>query len=565
MLGEVDVRPLENWLNVNGRRVRIEPKSMEVLLALAEVDGRTLGREALIARVWPRGFVSDDALNRCVSQLRSALGDTARAPSFIATVPRVGYRLLKPVEPFGDGSPVHGALVLPFQSLAARDSAYIADGLTELLIARLSVALDRPVISRTTAMTFRNTDRDLPSIARQLGVRWVVEGSVLQVDERIQIVVQLIDAVNDTHVWAETWTRDVGDLLTVLNEISRQVAGRISRRLAPPAATRGQSPAGLSAELLRQYLHGIQLNSRRTHDALRQASACFERVLAAEPGHAPALSGLSMSNFLLAHYGAVAPGEGFVKARQCAEQALELDPGLAEAKIHLAAVEFHHDWNFEHAERLVDEGLGANPGLEMGLLLSANIYAVSGRFELAQACIDRALQIDPLNIGILMNAGDHLILQRRYGEAVAMLNTALELSDRFRPGCLRLSLAHALNGAPAAAARALERAQELGGEAPPYLEYLALAQGQAGSVGEARRAAGRLQAMADDGVQLLAWSLARAWAAAGDEDRALESLESAFRERSSSMPFLGITPVFDELRERPEARALMDRVGLRVP
>lgn len=562
MLGEVEVSPSENRLQVGGRSVRVEPKTMDVLLALAGAGGETLGREALVAQVWPRGFVSDDALNRCISQLRGALGDTPRSPSFIVTVPRVGYRLAQAVRPLAGEPEAAGALVLPFQNLSEKATDYIADGLTELLIARLSVALDQPVISRTTAMSFRNTGRDLRSIGRQLGVRWVVEGSVLQLGAQVQVVVQLIDAASDTHVWAETWTRGAGDLLAVLNEISRQVSATISRRLAAPEARPEQPSAGLPEALLRKYLHGIQLVSRRTHEALRRAGDCFEQVLAEQPGHAPSLGGLSMVNFLLAHYGAVPPGEGFSRARAYARQALDEDPGLAEAKIHLAAVEFFHAWNFEEAERLLNEALAGNPGLEMAYLLRANVCAVNRRYEKAQAAIDRALQIDPLNVGVLMNAGDHLILQRRYGEAVSMLEAALELLDGFRPGRLRLALAQALDGRHEAAADSLERAREPGGEDSSWFEYRAILCGLAGDERGAKAAAGRLQDLAAGAPGPLSWALARAWAAAADDGKALDFLEQAYRERSSSMPFLGVTPVFDRLRGHAGMQALMARVGL---
>ena len=384
----------------------------------------------------------------------------------------------------------------------------------------------------------------------------------MQLGEQVQIVVQLIDAASDTHVWAETWTRSAGDLLAVLNEISRQVAATISRRLAPAGGGTAQPSARLPGQLLRPYLHGIQLVSRRTHEALRRAGECFERVLAEQPGHAPSLSGLAMVNFLLAHYGAVPTGEGFPRARAYAQQALDEDPGLAEAKIHLAAVEFFYAWDFEEAERLLSEALAENPGFEMGYLLQANVHAVKRRHESAQACIDRALQIDPLNVGVLMNAGDHLVLQRRYGEAVSMLQAALDLFDGFRPGCLRLALAHALDGRHEAAAGALERARELGGEDSSYFEYSAIVCGLAGDQRGARESAGRLQKMGDGSMGALAWPLARAWAAVGDEAKALGSLEQACRERSSSMPFLGVTPVFDRLRDRHEMQALMERVGL---
>ena len=558
-LGRVEVRPSESSLIVEGDAVHIEPKVMQVLLALVSAAPNLVRREDLVAQVWPRGYVTDDALNRCISSLRHALGDDARSPEFILTVPRKGYRLAQVATT--DAPASEGLLVLPFQDLSAGREDIVADALTELLIARLSIALSQPVISRTTAMTFKGASREVGSISRQLGVRWLVEGSVMQLGGRVQIVVQLIDGLSDTHRWAETWTREMGDVLTVLNEVSHlvavQVRSELSAREPCPAP-----PRALPADLLREYLHGVQLNSKRTHAALRQAMGCFERVLEARPGHAPALSGMAASYFLLAHYGGLPPAEGFEECKRLSHAALELDPGLHEARLHLAATNFFHDWDFALAERRVREALDGNSNLEMAWLVLANLEQVKGRPESAQNCIDRALEIDPLNPGLLMNAGDHFILQRRYAEAIPVLLKAVEIEPAFRPAWLRLSLAHAFGGAPEPARQCLDRARELQGEDGAYYEYSALAAGQSGESALAREAATRLENLQGEQPPVAPWSLARAWAAAGDAERALDHLETALATRSSSMPFLAVTPVFDGLRQNPRIDPIMREAGL---
>ena len=560
-MGPVEVRPAENLLVIGERTARVEPKSMDVLMVLARAAGQLVERDDLVRQVWPRGYVTDDALNRCISQLRNALGDRPRQAEYIGTVPRRGYRLLQPVEPVQAVHAVERTLVLPFQNLSESMDEYVADGLTELLIARLSVALDRPVISRTTAMSFRDSGVPLPEIGRQLGVSWIVEGSLMQIAEQVQIVVQLIDANTDEHLWAESWTRSTGDLLAALNEISVLVATRIRTELHGPDKP-APAPPKLRPDLLRLFLLGVQLNGRRSRDLVRQAVDCFERVLAEEPRHAPSVSAMAMSYFLLAHYGAIDAGEGFGRARELAEQALALDADLADARLHLAAVAFHHDWDFRRAEELVGAALEMNPSLEMALLLSANISLVTRHYERAQAFIARAMEIDPLNIGVLMNAGDHLILQHRFREAIRTLGTALEIDDRFRPGLLRLALAEAFDGQADAARASLERCRSISGEDLFYLEYRAIVEGRCGDVGAARQAAEKLQHEAGRAGRKLPWPLARAWVSAGEHERAIAHLREAFEERSGSMPFLGHTPVFDPVRDRPEVQELMRRVGL---
>jgi len=562
-LGRVEVRPAENVVLVNGTASHVEPKSMAVLVTLADAGQDMVSRDELIAQVWPRGFVSDDVLTRCISQLRTALGDNPKDSEFIITVPRKGYRLAQAAEFAEEAHELNGAVVLPFQNIAAGDKDdYVADGLTELLIARLSVALDQPVISRTTAMTFRDSDRDMTSISRQLGVRWVIEGSVMQFGDQLQIVVQLIEAATDTHVWAETWTRPVQDLLTVLNEISRLVAAQISTKLQEGTKTEAP-PVNLPTDLLRHFLHGMYLNSRRTHESLRQAIGCFEKVLEEQTDYAPALSGLAMSHVLLAHYGAVPAEEGFTAGRKFAQAAMDNNPAQADAMMHLAAISFHYDWDFEKARELVEKGLALNPNLEMGLILAANIHLQNHEFEKAVSCVDRAMEIDPLNIGLLMNTGDHLILQRRFGEAIQSLESALGIEPRFRPACLRLSLAYAFNDQADKSRSCLENARQMGGEDALFHEYLAIAEGRAGNGDRALDAATRLQQMADESGNVLPWSLARAWASAGQPDKAVAYLQAAFDSHSSSMPFLGVTPVLDSIRHLPAVQDLMRKAGLR--
>jgi len=564
-LGDCEIRPAEHCIFRNGNNHHVEPKSMAVLLELVARAPATVSRDALNAAVWPRGYVTDDALNRCISQLRHILGDSPKEPGFIATVPRKGYKLVAQVELAGANTTNGVLLMLPFEHLSASgDDGYLSDSLTELLIARLSVALEQQVISRTTAMSFRKSNRDLASIAEQLGVRWVVEGSLMHADDQLQTVVQLIDATTDTHVWSETWSRPIGDALTVLNEISRLVSGEISARLTPEGENTTDIDYALPPDALRHYLHGVQLNSRRTHESIRDAIGFFKKVLKDRPDFAPALSGTAMSNILLAHYSAIPVKEGFTRGRELAERALELDPRLADATVHLAAIKFHYDWDFEAAKSTVEKALGINPNMEMGLILLASCHIIFNQSEPALHCINRAEAIDPLNSGLLMNTGDHLILQHRFREAIRSLTAAIELNPSFRPAILRLAMAHAFNDDLKQARVCLEKAAELGGRDKFYLEFAAIVEGRAGDREAAVSAASQLEHLSRMGTGILPWSQARAWAAAGDIDKAIAYLNEAYITRSSSMPFLGKTPLFASIRHRAEVRNLLNKVGLPI-
>jgi len=198
----------------------------------------------------------------------------------------------------------------------------------------------------------------------------------------------------------------------------------------------------------------------------------------------------------------------------------------------------------------------------MALILAADVNLVNGHYEKSQAQVDQAIAIDPLNVGVLMNAGDILILQRRYGEAIKCLRQALELESRFRPVCLRLALAHALNEEHTKARGYLGEALALGGEDAAYHEYCALIAQRAGDVDKAIESVKLLREMVNSGQQVLPWSLARACVAAGDVESAITSLKKAFEQHSSSMPFLGQTPMFDSIRSHPEVQVLLRKIGL---
>lgn len=559
-LGENDIRPGENRVVRAGVTHHLEPKSMAVLVELARTPGETVTRDHLLRAVWPRGYVTDGVLSRCISQLRAILGDNSRSPVLIATVPRRGYRLLAPVKTRAVAA--EGVLVLPFQHLAAHGSQdYLADGLTDLLIARLAAALDQRVVSRTTAMTFKSTVQDIALIREKLNVRWMVEGSLFQFGDDLQIVVQLIDVERDAHAWANTWTRPPADVMNVLNDVTRQVATQVRQRIDPLKAA-PRAPSGLPAELESRYLQGLHHLSRRAAPSLHRAIACFEEVLASHQDHAPAHAGAALANVLLAHYGAMDVRVAMQRARKFALRALEIDSDNAEALTHLGAIKFFHDWDLGESRRLIDAALERRPNYEIALLLSADILLVQGHYDVSQAQIDLAVDTDPLNVGLLMNAGDLLVLQRRYLEAVRSLEQALEIEPGMRPAHLRKALAFALSDSPIQARASLDDALAIAGEDAMSLEYLALVESFCGNQDAARDAANRLQAIADGGAHVSPWPLARAWAASGQEAMAVSYLRRAFEQRSTSMPFLGVSPVFDKLRKHPQVRDLMVKVGV---
>lgn len=562
-LGSCDVMPGEGRIVSPGGSVRIEPRAMTVLIRLAAAGGRIVTREALVDQVWGHSFVTDDALTRCISQLRKALGDDRRQPKYLETVPKRGYRLLGAICPprTEDSAAVDGTatlLVLPFQNLSGRDDdEYLADGITELLITRLAGFRGLSVISRTTAMHYRGMARSLPQIAADVGASHVLEGSVLHSTRQLQVVVQLIEARTDRHVWAASYTRRFGELLALENEISQAIAVELHARLQPE---KRRAAPEIAASVLRDYLMARFLFAHRTEQGLRRAIAHFEAVLREQPEYAPALAGIAESSGLLALYGAEPPAVAFEQSRGYAERALTADPDCAEAHVALAEIEMFYDWDFASAEQHAAQALELNAGYPMSHLILGNLRLIRGDFVAAQNELAEALRVDPLNIGLNMNLGDYLILERRYREAVAALERTLDLSAESAPARYRLVLALALAGDHDRSRRELNA---LAGDGDPLrrAEHAAIIAGLAGRRLEARAALAEL--LSDRGERLVnPWAAARACAAAGELEWAFAWLDRAIDQRSSSVIFLGVAPLFDPLRDDPRFATCLRRIGL---
>jgi len=565
-IGGREVVPLEGRIVGPAGTLRVEPKAMAVLLELARHAGEPRSRAQIESVVWPRGHICEDVLTRVIGQLRRALGDDARPPAVLETIPRRGYRLCVATQPLSRHQAASAArqeslLVLPFRHLAPHGDAFIVDGLTELLILRLCSLRGVRTLSRTTSMQFAAADTCLAQIAARSGADWIVEGTVLQAGDQVQVIVQLVDARTDAHLWAADYTCGLQDVLAMQNEIAERVAAAIRAQLGTgvcaPAA-----PPSLAPETMRAYLRGRQLLSRRTVPALREALQAFETVAAAAPGCAPAWASRAECEMLLMHDGAERPDTLLGLCEQHLEHALALDPQLGIGLSTRAALRFFFALDFDGAARDLERALELLPSYGPVMVQLASVAAMRLRFAEAHAWIEQALLVDAFDVGINMNVGDHMILQRRPAEAVQALHRALLIEPAHRPSKLRLAWALALGGqGEAAAARlAASRSNASGGEDDAvWQEYAALVAAALGDTGKAARHADELQRLAAT-QRVTSWSLARAAAAAGRLDLALYALAAAAEERTSSWPFLRLTPAFDALHGKARFEALAQRL-----
>jgi TolB-like protein/DNA-binding winged helix-turn-helix (wHTH) protein/tetratricopeptide (TPR) repeat protein len=453
----------------DGRRIRLQDHPCIILEALLARPGELVTREELIALLWPNQVVDfDTALNTSVRRLRAALGDEADTPRYIETVPRRGYRFIGRLEappapavpiprPVSNPPPTprrrlaaqavaaialaglaaaafvpwrsprqadpqaslvatpHRVVVLPFVDLAADgDSRLFADGLTEELINRLAQLEGTQVIARTSSFAYRDRDADIATVARELGVSHVLEGSVRGAGDRLRVTAQLIDARTSTHLWSTNYDRKSGDLFDIQDDIATQVATALEVALDPQsAAARHPDPAAYA-----KFLVGRHLFQRRAPGDMPRAIAHFEESIAIDPGFARAWSGLASAYMIAVAQGEIGRSEGLARLEPVALRAIELDPRLAEPYVRLA----HRAWwlgNHEESRRLWQKAIELEPDDPLVLSASVSRAKDAGRTEEAIALMRRIVTLDPLVAVYRHNLAVELYRLGRHEEAVA--------------------------------------------------------------------------------------------------------------------------------------------------
>ena len=398
-LGSLRIRPARRQLaGPGGELMAVEPRVMQVLVALARARGELVSRDALNELCWGGRIVGDDSINRCILSLRRLARSIDPPPFTIETVARVGYSLVEhrsPVSAVRDGSPQapNSVAVLPFANLTGDPAKeYLADGMAEELITALSRAPRLKVPARTSSFAYRGRDLDIREIGRQLGVAAVVEGSLRAAGGRVRLTVQLIDAASGFHIWSENFDREMGDLLDLQDELARSVAAALGRQLA-------RSPRDTcNPEAMRLLLQGRSVAARLTGDALARSEALLRQAIALDPAFARAREGLAGTLLVAVNSGAVA-FDARDEARREAEHALALDPGLSGARGIIACLDaLHGEWS--EAERNFTIALQCNESdAVVHGAFAHHVLLPTGLHGRARAHAERALELSPARAG----------------------------------------------------------------------------------------------------------------------------------------------------------------------
>jgi TolB-like protein/Flp pilus assembly protein TadD len=556
-------------LTKNGRRVRLQELPFRLLAILLARAGELVTREELHVALWPQTTLDfDHGLNKAISKIRKALGDSAPSPRFIETVARRGYRFLTEVTTVREASPgrrsepIKSLAVLPLLNLSGDTSQdYFADGMTEELIAYLGQIRALHVISRTSAMAYKGSRKPLPEIGRELGVRAVVEGSVMRLGDQVRITAQLIEVPADRHIWAHSYTEELGNALVLQSKVARDIAQQIQAALTLPEQLALAKPQAVKPEAFEDYFKGRYLWNKRTSDGLRAAIACFERAIERDPSFAAAHSGLADAYALAGdwEYGVLAPQKAFTKAQAEAAKALALDDGLAEAHTSLAFALDLYRWDWETARREYRRAIELNPGYATAHLWYAWHLMIMGQISQGIAELRKAESLDPLSAIIGAELAEALCVARRYDESVAQSRKTLEIDPNFAVTHYGLGKALVQKDLHDAAIVAFRRAIELGGQNVAFASDLAYALAASGRTTEAVRIARDLQAQHKRNPSAHV-NIALIYVGLGDNDRAMSWLGRACRARFH--PAILLRPASDALRPDKRFRTLLRRIGL---
>ena len=453
-------------------------------------------------------------------------------------------------------------VVLPFQNLS-NDSTqdYFVDGVTDALIGDLAKLGALRVISRTSAMHYKGSQKSLPEIARELNVDAVVEGTVQRVGDRVHVRAQLIHAASDSHLWAADYDRDLRDVLDLQSEVAQAIAGELRVKITPHEQRLLAPKRVIAREALDNYLQGRYFLNRRTEQDMRKAIAYFESAIKADPNYAQAYAGLAdgYNQLGTGFIGAMSPMEGRRIAEIAAKKALEIDNEVPQAHAALGFVNYFN-WNWATAEDEFKRSIELNPNYASAHSQYAYYLIARGRSGEALAEIGRAQELDPLSLSISSSRGFILENARHYDEAIEQLRRVVEIDPNGYQALWTLALAYLANRELGESIATAEKAVEVSGRAPAPLGVLGLAYGAAGRTRDANQIADELLRMQKQRY-VTPMAFVYVYIGIGNKDEVFVWLEKAYEERSNHIAFFKVSPVVDSLRSDPRFVDLLRRTG----
>jgi TolB-like protein len=568
--GDVEVDPRGHQLYRNGSEIKLQDLPFQILKRLLKKPGQIVTRTELRRQLWPADtFVDFEAgLNTAIRKLRNALGDDARAPRFLETVPRHGYRLIAHTQ--NNSRRRRGSLdsiaVLPFRNEGENpETEYISEGITESLIRALSeLPAVRKVIARNSVFRYRTGDTDPQAVGRDLGVRALLMGKLLLHNDEVSISVELLDARDSRYLWGERYNCKVAAIQSLHNNIAHEVSLHLQQSLVRPNKKHRPQIETRNPEAYQLYLRGrYNWNKRPAKGFVEKGISFFEQAIKKDPEFVLPYVGLADSFNTLGAWESseMAPNIAFPKAKVAAQKALAADDTLAEAHTSLAYASLHYDWQWDRAEAQFRQALKLNRKYSHSHHWYSHYLTATGRQQesLAESMI--VLELDPLDLVMNIHLAWHHQMARQYEKAFQQAHNTLEMEPNFHWGYFFLGLAKEQMGQPRDAVTDFMKSVELSGGSTIMLSALGHAYAAAGKSDRAVEVLQKLTHLSETRY-VSSYEIGLIHCALGDTDKALDFLEAAYAERSGWLPYLKVEPRVDPLRRDPRFQSLLRRIGL---
>ncbi len=459
-------------------------------------------------------------------------------------------------------TPGKSIVVLPFINLSADpENEYFSDGITDDIISSLSRLPDLSVTSRTSAMHYKGSTKNVREIGRELGVSNVLEGSVRRAGNKVRITSQLIDVTSDAHLWAETYDRDLTDIFEIQSDVADKIANALRTTLSPDVRDSIKRHPTEDLEAYALYKQGVYLWNKFTLEAGQKALKCFEEAIERDPFFALAHAGLADAYWALGIEQDLVPAEMFQLAKSAALRALEIDRRLADAHATLGAVYCWNDWNWPAADTEFDRAAELAGPHDKAFLKHGMHLAAMGQHAEGLQMAQEALALDPISLSARTHVALQYYWKREYESAIEQARNTLELDATFRPARLWLGLSQLQLGRIEEAEAMLESVVNISARNPNYLALLGCARGAAGKTADVDAILAEMDTIATNRyLSPRSYALVHTWSSRPSE--ALEWLEKAYNEHAAWMPFLNVDPLWDSLREEEGFQELLRNMRL---
>ncbi len=453
--------------------------------------------------------------------------------------------------------------VLPFADLSPqRDQEYFCNGITEDLITKLATVGQLKVISRSSVMRYKGTEKNSREIGKELDVETILEGSIQREGDNVRVNVQLVKAQDGSNLWGETYDRKLESIFTIQDEISKAIVNALRIELVAGQEYMLVKRYTQNPDAFNLYTEGRFYWNKRTEVGLRRSIELFQEAIAKDPNFALAYAGIADAYGVLGGLGFAPPKEVFPKAKEAAEKAVEMDDALAEGYVALAFVKYNYEWNWLDAEIDFNWAIGLNPNYATAYQYYGSLLSNLGRFEEAMAKFDKAKELDPSSLPIRGSIASLYYYTRQYDLAIKQWREIKKIDSSIPWVPFYLGLAYLEKGDAKKAIREFEDAERLPGGSN-YSSF-----GKAcvyAATGKPDKAQAELKKLVDRSKQAYVpyYYLAVISTAMGDKDKAFEYLAMSYAERDSEKVFLKFDPQLDPLRDEPRFDDWLEKMNLR--